>query len=270
MHTRFEIFIHHKDRVYAGQAADEAFHTLDALEQELSRFIGNSDISRINHSPAGKPVQVGLETFDCLKKALQLSELTNGAFDITAKAGESGPVSWKTIELDESGYQVLKVNDRTAIDLGGIGKGFALDHMAEVLKEWEVSPALIHGGASTALALDTPPGQTGWKITVSMPDGPPEDHETIGSSRRILKTLRLKDRALSGSGIEKGSHIIDPRSGRPAVGKPAAWALAPDAAAADALSTAFMVMAPEQIERFCQAHKFGAVFIDRDGNLHEA
>ena len=86
MATVFEIFIIHKDKVYAEEAAFEAFRYLDQLEQELSRFLTNSDISRINHSGAGQPIRVGSDTFACLKQCVDLTAKTKGVFDITIGA----------------------------------------------------------------------------------------------------------------------------------------------------------------------------------------
>jgi thiamine biosynthesis lipoprotein len=256
MATRFEIFILHKDAGYAGEAAHEAFRELDRLEQELSRFIDNSDVARINHTPPGLIVRTGLETFDCLKKSLQLGEMTGWAFDITAgslynKGPDFPPSSTvlrippqSRIALDETSYQVRRSSKSVVVDLGGIGKGFALDHMAGLLRDWDIGSALIHGGSSTALALAEPPGEPGWLLSVSLPYPP----------YRVIETIRLKQRALSGSGVQKGFHIFDPRTGKCAESCIAAWAQAPDGATADALSTAFMVMAPQEIEALCQKY----------------
>ena len=166
MATLFEIFIIHDDPVYAEQAAFEAFQNLNRLEQELSRFIENSDISRINTAPVNQPVQVGLDVFACLKQSLLLSERTNHAFDITAGSGNQ--VGSLSFDLDESNFEVTRLSDSVKIDLGGIGKGFAIDKMADCLDEWGIKPSLIHGGTSSALACDAPPDEEGWKITVSL------------------------------------------------------------------------------------------------------
>ena len=263
MATTYEILIHHEDATYAQQAAWEAFRLLDQLEQELSRFIENSDISRINALPAGQPLPLGLAAFDCLQQCAILSDETGGAFDITI-----GPLldcwlnddhtgrSPSEEELDQArertGTRLYQLNaaDHTVelraspvrIDLGGFGKGYAVDQLAELLREWSIDGALIHGGSSSVLALGAPPGTGGWPLTLSHP----------ANRKMALAHLDLRDRALSGSGLEKGPHIIDPRSGRPVKGVMASWTSAPTAATADALSTAFMVMTPGEVEDYCQ------------------
>ncbi|GAI19195.1 unnamed protein product, partial [marine sediment metagenome] len=147
-------------------------------------------------------------------------------------------------KLDKTAHTVELVTDKLQIDLGGVGKGYAVDKMAKLLGDWSIDTALIHSGCSSVLALCAPPDTKGWPITLSSPAG----------SKQTLACLYLQDRAVSGSGLQKGRHIIDPRTARPLAGKSAAWACAPDAAIADALSTAFMVMSPEQINKYCLNH----------------
>jgi thiamine biosynthesis lipoprotein len=164
------------------------------------------------------------------------------------------------IKLDEAQHTAELLASPVHVDLGGVGKGYALDRMAELLREWNVDTALIHGGFSSVLALDKPPGTKGWPLTLSRP-GLPE------SGRHIIARIDVEKRAVGGSGLQKGQHIIDPRTAKPVEGKRAAWACAHDAATADALSTAFMVMAPDEIEQYCQCHpKVLAMVVLKDGD----
>jgi FAD:protein FMN transferase len=131
------------------------------------------------------------------------------------------------------------------LDLGAVGKGYALDRVREVLADWSVGNILVDSGTSTALGLGPGPrsGQRGWPV------GTASAWECPG----MPKDVQLADRALSGSGTEvKGAHIIDPRTGRPARGHLAAWASHPSAAVSDALSTAFLVMRTEEVGRYCR------------------
>ena len=265
MATTFEIIILHEDAPYAKQAAWAAFDELDRLEAELSRFIENSDISRINNLAANQPLQIGLSAFECLQLSERIYDETDGAFDITIGSLMD---CWlnkdKTIrtlskerlnkarqctgthlfKLDETEHTVELLTDKLQIDLGGIGKGYAVDKMARLLEDWSIDTALIHSGYSSVLAVGAPPDTKGWPVTLTNP----------ADSKQTLAYLCLQDRAISGSGLQKGRHIIDPRTIRPVKGKSAAWACAPQAATADALSTAFIVMSPEQINKYCLSH----------------
>jgi thiamine biosynthesis lipoprotein len=131
------------------------------------------------------------------------------------------------------------------VDLGGIGKGYAIDVLTRLLHEWEIDTALVHGGRSSVRALGAPPEKAGWPLTLSNPL----------ESAQILARLHLRDLAVSGSGLQKGQHIIDPRTAHPLTGKRATWVVAPEGALTDALSTAFMVMPPEEIEDYCRSHQ---------------
>jgi thiamine biosynthesis lipoprotein len=133
------------------------------------------------------------------------------------------------------------------IDLGGIGKGYALDKALAFLLDWGIDRALIHGGTSTVAAIGSPPsiGPAGKGWPVGVGGGWPE------APNQVL----LMGRALSGSGTEvKGKHVMDPKTGLPAQAHLAAWASHPSAAESDALSTAFMVMTTAEVEEYCALH----------------
>ncbi len=262
MATIYEIIIVHEDVNYAQQAAYAAFFELDRLEQELSRFIENSDISRINNLSAYQSAKISLATFECLQHSARMHRETDGAFDITV-----GPLlkCWlnqdKTeripskeelelalqltgidlLQLDENQYTVKVKASPVQVDLGGIGKGYAVDQIAILLREWGIDTALIHGGSSSVLALGAPLGTKGWPLTLSKP----RNH------KQTLARLCLRGRALSSSGLQKGRHIIDPRTGKPVEGNLTTWACASDTATTDALSTAFMIMNPDEVEEYC-------------------
>jgi len=243
MATVFEIFIANDDAKYAGQAARQAFAELDRLEQELSRFISNSDVSRVNNLKAGQLTQIGVGTFNCLQLAVDMHKATAGAFDITLGTGI------ESLYLRDDDYTVQVAKDSIRIDLGGIGKGYAVDKMAMLLPEWDIDAALIHGGYSSVRALAGPKEGHGWPVTCSSPD-----------DKGVLELFYLHQEALGGSGLLKGNHIIDPRNGLAVQDKIATWVCmdAGDnkfpAATTDALTTAFMVMSPSQVRQYCQNH----------------
>jgi thiamine biosynthesis lipoprotein len=265
MATTFEIIVQHEDEAYARGAANAAFAALDRIEQDLSRYTENSDVARINHLPAGHALPLSLDTFDCLTLSARMYAETSGAFDITVgllvdcwcdedgKPHTPSPqelqfarehTGMDLILLDEATHALALARSPVRVDLGGIGKGYAVDRMAELLHQWSIDRVLIHGGFSSVLALDAPEETAGWPVTLSHP----------ANRRRTLARLSLQRLAIGASGLEKGQHIIDPRTGRPAEGKLAAWSIAHDAARADALSTAFMLMTPDEIGDYCAEH----------------
>jgi len=276
MATTFEILVAGSDPLYAAQAARAAFEKLDLIEKEISRYIPGSDISRINSLSAGESLLLGPDAFRCLSLSARLHADTGGAFDVTIgsllqcwrKKGRGSSPSREELELarrrtgmhllrlDASKHRVEVPTRPVQIDLGGIGKGYGVDRMAELLREWDIRSALIHGGWSSALALDAPPGRRGWPVRF---EGP-------GKGMKSLVRFHLENRAVSGSGFTKGRNIIDPRSGRPARGRLASWACAPTAATADALSTAILVMSLAEIEDYLKSHTDSlAVFLKEDG-----
>ncbi|MBU0641499.1 MAG: FAD:protein FMN transferase [Planctomycetes bacterium] len=241
-----------EDADYAQQVANAAFEEVDRLELELSRYIERSDVARLNALPAGRPLRVGLDLFECLELAERVRAETGRAFDVTA-----GSVSEhaRRLILDRATRTVTKRADAVTIDLGGIGKGYALDQAVVLLHDWSVEAALIHSGQSTLYAHGTPPGQAGWTVALRDPVNPAV----------TLRKALIRDRALAGSGmLLHGPHIIDPRTGQPARGAAGTWALAPSAALADALSTAFMVMGADEVEQYCRQHKDVASLLYQD------
>lgn len=251
MATVFEVHGVHPDPHYAAQAAQAAFDLADHLERELSRFIPNSDIGRINHLAAGERTRISPNTMECLVIARHVHDVTGGAFDVSIGTG------LPSLELDVDGFQVRATKPGVRIDLGGIGKGYAVDLMADLLEEWGIERALVHGGFSSVLALEAPPDEDGWPLTLSDP----------GDPTRILARLSGRHTALSASGLRKGDHIVDPRTGGAARGRRAAWVAVSRAAAtggaegagdrpriaavADALTTAFMLLSPAEIDALC-------------------
>jgi len=252
MATSFEVYASHPDQHYASQAAQAAFGLADRLEGELSRFIPNSDIARINNLAAGESTRVSPSTLECLLIARHMFDLTGGAFDVSIGTG------LPLLELDPDDFVVRATQDGVRVDLGGIGKGYAVDLMAELLEEWDVAVALVHGGFSSVLALESPAGGEGWPVTLSDP----------GDRSRVLARLPVRQTAFGASGSRKGDHIIDPRTGEAARGRLAAWVAVPRpkrasagmsvgmalraAAVADALTTALMILTIEEIEALFQ------------------
>jgi len=265
MACAFEVALEARDRKYAFDAAEAVFAEIDRLEGELSRFVPSSDVARIARLRDGERLRIGAEAFECLALAAEVGEATAGAFDVTFASAGGGTGDAPRLALDRGSHAVVALVDGVRVDLGGVGKGYALDRAAELLADWGIDVALLHAGASTVLALGAPSGVTSWTVALRDPrSGDPILAETLAPG------VRLRDGALSGSGRSlHGAHIVDPRTGSPARGALAAWACAPSAARADALSTAFMILEPAEVEAFVGARPevSAALALDRGGHV---
>jgi thiamine biosynthesis lipoprotein len=208
---------------------------------------------------------VGVETVHVLGLCSFVQLETGGAFDpnyrsAAARAARGRPaaprlLNWLLrVDHTGAGFTVTRTKTGAAgqaldLDLGAVGKGFALDSALAVLKDWAVDNVLLHAGTSTALGHG--PGPSGTKRGRGWPVGAGATAGKAAGPGRVF----LRNGALSGSGTEvKGEHVVDPRTGRPARGHRAAWAAHSSAAAADALSTAFMVMRTGAVAEFCARH----------------
>jgi FAD:protein FMN transferase len=185
--------------------------------------------------------------------------LTGGAFDVSIGTG------LPSLEIDGDDAVVRASGRGVRIDLGGIGKGYAVDLMGELLEEWDLGASLVHGGFSSMLALEPPAGDDGWPLTLSDPADP----------SRVLARLAVRQTALGASGIRKRDHIVDPQSGEPVRGRRAAWVAlgrppgARAAAVADALTTACMLLDAADIDTLCRRSPgVEAWTLDGDGLRH--
>lgn len=251
MNTEFLISIASASPSYAKQAAVTTFRELDQIEKLLSRYIEYSDISRINNLSAGEKTIIDPITFDCLRQAEQIRHDTGGAFDIAYASRPRRPLK-QLFELDRADYSCRSLDDGLQLDPGGIGKGYALDCMAELLADWELDRLLLRSSHSTVLALKPPADSEGWEAGF----GPSDDR----------REFMLVEQALSGSGIAvQGEHIFHAQksSGH---SRYRAWALSETGARADALSTALMLMSPESIRAYIAKHPRERAWIqDGDG-----
>lgn len=268
MATRFEFALHGANPVALRAAAEEALDEVDRLENLLSLYRPHTDIARVNAHAATGPVRIAPEAFRLIERAFALSALTEGAFDITAgplirawgfMGGAGSPadpvalaearacVGPELVELDATWFTVRFRRAGVMLDLGSIGKGYALDRAAEILREAGVTSALLHGGTSTVIAIGTPPEADAWQIALPTP---PLESETRDPKSTTLNSVRLRDESLSvsagwGKSFTDGDrvlgHVIDPRSGEPVAGVRCAALVAPTATDSDALSTALLV-----------------------------
>lgn len=249
MATFWEIRIADEEPTYAAQAAQAALTLTDDLESKLSRFQANSEVSAIAQLAPGESLRLTAPVFACLTVAKKMEAATNGAFSITAAALQTQPEKpgWSLAD-----FSIRCNGGKLEFDLGAIGKGFALDCMAELLRAWSVEKFLLVAGGSSILAGDAPAETPGWSCGLG------EDN----SPRRFF----LQNSSLSGSGLAvKGQHILDPRTGQPAQRQNRAWALCDSAAESDALSTACMVLSDAEISKIIALEKSWLIFLDNSG-----
>lgn len=269
----------------AVELATRALDEVEALEQQLTVYSDDSEVSRLNASAHRGPVPVEPGLFRLLQLAVKIGEETGGAYDVTAGALSAawgffrGPkrvpdetaladararTGQHHLFLDAERLTVAFDRPGVVINLGSIGKGYAIDRAAALIRDWWwPTPALVHGGQSSLYALGSPPGYFGGRWAIALRN--PFDAE------RPLGVLHLRNRGLGTSGtsfqrFEAGGrvygHILDPRTGEPALGPASVTVLAPSAAEADALSTAFYLLGPEAAEAYVAEHEgVGAVFV---------
>ena len=250
MATFFEVRIAGEERTYAAQAAQAALDLVDKLESHLSRFRTSSDIAQIAQLAPGETMRLCEPAFACLEIAKKMELATRGAFSATAAALQTQAAAPNWSLLPEE-LAIRCESGRLQFDLGAIGKGFALDRIAELLRSWDCPSFLVVAGGSSILAGDAPKDAAGWSCGLG------DDH----AARRLC----LTHTSLSGSGLAvKGSHILDPRTGRPALRQNRAWALADTAAESDALSTACMVLTEPELEEVLAQDRSWLFFLDAD------
>jgi FAD:protein FMN transferase len=270
MACRFEITLASGD-AWSLPVARAALDTIDRLEDQLSVFRENSVISEVNRRAADDAVDVDEGLYRLLTLCGSLHRETGGAFDITstalskcwgflaregrlpsaeAIAAARTRVGFDAVDLDAGRRTVRFTRHDVQLNLGAVGKGYALDQVAQQMRAGGVTNALFSAGRSSLLALGG--GREGWQVEIVSP-----------RASRPLATVWLRDAAIGTSGAGEQfvdvdgvryGHVIDPRTGWPASGVLSASAIAPSAAIADALSTAFFVGGRELAERYCAEH----------------
>ncbi len=264
----------------AGAALDE----IDRLEAQLTVYRDSSEVSRLNATAAHRAMRVEPNLFNLLSLAERMHRETEGAFDIAIGAliktwgffRRQGrmPTSHQHVNArEQSGWAHVLLNaDRQTvsfrkpgveINLGSIGKGYALDCALAVARELgDASNIFLHGGHSSLLAQgDGGPDRLGWAIGLTDPRNPTVRRATVHLRNRAMATSAATQQHFIHEGRTLG-HLLDPRSGWPAEGMLSATATAPIAAEADALATAFFILGIEKTRAFCEAHpEVGAVLI---------
>ncbi len=239
MGTTFTARIRGVEERYARQAARAGFNEIDRLERWLSRYIEGSDVHRINRMRAGETIRIGEDCYACLRLARQAYEKTGGLFDVTLGRWTDTTKTAALMPPNPSGRFILHPDEQAitceaegrAVDLGGIGKGYALECLRPLMAEWEINQTLWSAGGSTVMAAGT------WNVHLR------------GDS--FEQDIELHDDAVSASGTSvQGAHIVAPSGADRPYRWKRVWVQADNAALSDAFATAAFLMDETEIVDF--------------------
>ncbi|MCF8262510.1 MAG: FAD:protein FMN transferase [Melioribacteraceae bacterium] len=267
MNTIFQLFISHADKKYAEQAAFEVFKEIDNLEDTLSRYRPNSDISKINNLSPGESFVLSEDSINCITESIKMYDLTNGIFDISLgpviqcwkENSESNfgdvPSTMHSLLMDPVSFKIV-VKDRITLDLGGIGKGYAAEKSSEILNDWQIDNFLLNCGNSTIKIGNQFEGKIHWPITITNPQ-----------TKEILSDKIISNGSISSSGLQKGNHIINPITQKPVSNnRIACWVHCENAVQSDALSTAFMILEENRIHEISRTDsELSVLILENDG-----
>lgn len=267
MGTLCEIQVYDSDEVRSTEAINAAFESMQRVERLLTNYDPESELSRMNQSAGKQAFFASLDLFDFMKRCQFFYSITSGAFDPTVGPlvrawGFNQPrprfpsaleikeartrIGFSWIELSQNPRMIRFAQPGMEVDPGGIGKGYAVDRAAEILKKRGITSALINTGGSSYYAIGSPPNKRGWTIGIKDPL----------NTAQPLALLELRDQSLSTSGqgerfVEVGrrryGHVLDPRSGEPVQGIYEASVVAPTATESDALTKAAMVLTRAEV-----------------------
>jgi|TARA_B110000495_G_scaffold58868_1_gene49909 thiamine biosynthesis lipoprotein len=262
MATRFEVALHSAPEATLRAAAEEALAEIARLEGILSLYQPTSEIAHLNQRAAHEPVRVSNEVFTLLERCVKLSQQTHGAFDITLAplmkcwrfmndtgAEPTDEAIAKALACTGTQHLQLNLTDTTVqfaregvmLDLGSIGKGYALEQAAALLRENEFENFLIHGGTSTVFAHGAQADGTPWRVAVEHPDANQPPLQIIDLQNESLSVSGIGGKSfIDAAGNEQG-HVIDPRTGHPTQAARVAAVVCESATESDAWATAFLV-----------------------------
>jgi thiamine biosynthesis lipoprotein len=261
MGTEFTVAVYGHDRKFLAETVEEVFEEIDRIDEQMSNYKPESELSQINREAASRAVLVEPSLFALIQKSLQYGSDTGGAFDITVgplmKAwgffggrGRVPSAAQLRAALTHVGYQHVRLDPSALtirfdvpgieLDLGGIAKGFAVDQAVGVLRENGIAAALVSSGMSSIYALGAPPGEEGWKITLRDPFDEHKAADVIALKNFSMSTSGNYNKFFTLGG-KTYSHIIDPHTGRPVENILSTTVFVANTADSDALSKLYVL-----------------------------
>lgn len=288
MGSRFEITVTARDSTQANQYIALAVAEIYRIEKLISSWDPNSQTSLINKNAGIKPVAVDSELFNLIERSIKISQITDGAFDISYASMDKiwkfdgsmnqmpaeeeieasvEKVGYQNIELNKDHYSVFLKKPGMKIGFGGIGKGYAADKAKELLISKGVSAGIINASGDMNTWGDQPAGEH-WKVAITNPFDKNKAFALLPVVNSAVVTSGDYEKFVNFNGV-RFAHIIDPRTGYPSTGMISATVFAPKAELADALATSVFVMGVETgLNRINQLPQIECIIIDTKGNIH--
>ena len=288
MGSRFDITVVAKDSTAANSDINMAVAEITRIEKRISSWDPNSETSLVNTNAGIKPVKVSQELFDLIKRAIGISKLTDGAFDITYASMDKiwkfdgsmtrmpaeedikssvSKVGYQNIILNEAEHTVFLKLPGMKIGFGAIGKGYAADRAKDLLQSKGVIAGIINASGDMNTWGKQVNGED-WKVAITNPMDKNKAFALLPIKNEAVVTSGDYEKFVEFNGT-RYAHIINPRTGYPATGIISVTVFAPKAELADALATSVFVMGKEVgLNRINQLPKVECIIIDVEGNIH--
>ena len=289
MGTRIYVELWDTDATHGQACIDAVMADMQRIDDLMSHYKPESQLSRINQHAAEAPMQVDQELFDLIKLSTHYSEITEGAFDITyASVGylynypnhvhpteeqikaALPAVNWRNMKFDDAHHTVFFEHKGMRIDLGGIGKGYAVDHGIDILKKMGIQHAVVTAGGDSRIIgkrIAADGSERDWLVAIRHPDDPDKVVTRIPLSDAAMSTSGDYERYFDENGV-RYHHIIDPRTGHSASKVRSATVIGPTATQTDGMSkTAFVLGPVKALEIINRMPEYDAVFVAPDGKV---
>ncbi|WP_421844665.1 FAD:protein FMN transferase [Marinobacter algicola] len=286
MTTAIEMEFWSEDPAVASKAGDAVLAMFDRIDHQMSRYRDDSELSRVNREAASGPVEVSDSLFTVLQQALRISELSNGAFDISfgsvgylydfrARQQPSdeelaeglAKVNYKSVVLDPSANTVRFLDEGIRLDLGGIAKGYAVDRGIDILKSFGIRQARLSAGGDLRLLGDKR-GKP-WIVGIRDPRSESRNAMVLPLTNVAVSTSGDYERFFFDANHERVHHILSPATGKPAKGVQSVTILGDDSITTDGLSTAVFVLgAAKGLEMINELEGIDAIIIDEQRQVH--